>query len=79
MYLHRFVGLRALGIIPEATQQPVDLHLSARPLSGDKPWGAEDPPTDGLLGQAIDRYIEQVQPLVLRETTAAFRREVLGE
>ncbi len=25
MYLHRVVGLRALGIIPEATQQPVDL------------------------------------------------------
>ncbi len=23
-HLHRFVGLRALGIIPEATQQPVD-------------------------------------------------------
>lgn len=48
-------------------------------LSGDKLAWEQDPPMDGILGQVIDRYLEQVRPLVLRETTEAFRREVLGE
>ena len=47
-------------------------------LSGDKSFGEQDPPVDGLLGQAIDRYLEQVLPLVLRETTPKFHAEVLG-